>query len=286
MREQVNTWGFIPLVIFKHGPAPEDAVRGVSLVRNVALAARKQYNLLSQLDEVIGTSAFQMLQVPVKGGLTKEKGNTAMGGNVGTMTIGAGNALPIPMDSSRDYKWIGPETGVAEVLERRIENVGNDITSVARMEYSGANVGKVQKSGLSRAFEFENMNRALVDTAQQFANAEQDVFRKVHVMEGGQNADEIRSTAAERFDVEEMAAELERVMKAITLPFGPTAKGELMKRAARTALPNIDPTLLKQIDAEIEEEQAAESEAAAAMREMRTSSDPSLEPDPEDQPAV
>jgi hypothetical protein len=128
------------------------------------------------------------------------------------------------------------------------------------------------------------MNRALVDTAQQLANAEQDVFRKVHVMEGGQDETAIRSTAPERFDVEEMAAELERVLKAITLPFGPTAKAELMKRAARTALPNIDPKVLVQIDSEIDEEQQADAEAAAALREMRT--DPSLDPndDPNDNP--
>lgn len=286
--EQKNPWGFIPVVIFKHAPAPEDAVRGVSLVRNVALAARKQYNLLSQLDEVLAGSAFSMLQVPTKGGgTTKSKGDTSMGGSVGTMTIGQGNALPIPMDSTRDYKWISPDTAVCEVLERRIENVGKDITAIARMEYSGTEAGKVQKAALSRAFEFENMNRALVDTAQQFAKSEQDTFRKVHVMEGGgvEETQAIRSTAPERFDVEEMAAEVERVLKAITLPFGPTAKGELMKRAVRTALPNIDPKMLAQIDAEIDEEQAAEVEAAAAMRDMRTSGDPSLEPGLNDAPA-
>jgi hypothetical protein len=281
--EQTNMWGFIPLVIFKHAPAPEDAVRGVSLVRNVALAAKKQFNVLSQLDEVLGTSAFQMLQVPIKGSAAP-KGTSAMGGQVGVMTIGAGNALPVPMDSTRDYKWIGPDVGVAEILERRIEKLGNDITAIARMEYSGQDASRVQKAALSRAFEFENMNRALVDTAQQLANAEQDVFRKVHVMEGGQDEKTIRSTAPERFDVEEMAAELERVMKAITLPFGPTAKAELMKRAARTALPNIDPKVLVQIDSEIDEEQQADAEAAAALREMRT--DPSLDPndDPNDDP--
>jgi hypothetical protein len=224
-----------------------------------------------------------MLQVPIKGSAAP-KGTSAMGGQVGVMTIGAGNALPVPMDSTRDYKWIGPDVGVAEILERRIEKLGNDITAIARMEYSGQDASRVQKAALSRAFEFENMNRALVDTAQQLANAEQDVFRKVHVMEGGQDEKTIRSTAPERFDVEEMAAELERVMKAITLPFGPTAKAELMKRAARTALPNIDPKVLVQIDSEIDEEQQADAEAAAALREMRT--DPSLDPndDPNDDP--
>lgn len=278
-----NPWGFIPLVIFRHAKAPEDAVRGISLIRNVAKLAKRLFNYHSELDEILAATTFPMLQVPTKPTAGTQGSSRS---KLGTITIGTGNALPVPSDSTRDYKWLSPDTSAAEVYERRIEETKKDIRSIARLEYASSDAARVQKAAMTRAFEFENMNRALVDTAQQFAAGEEDALRKVHVMDGGSDPTTIRCTAPERFDVEEMAAELDRTLRAMDLPLGPTARAELLKRFARTALPNIDPHALEQIDAEIDDEQLASQQEAAAMREMRTNPDPNaLDPNaPPDQP--
>lgn len=276
-----NPWGFIPLVIFRHAKAPEDAVRGISLIRNVAKLAKRLFNYHSELDEILSATTFPMLQVPTK----PTAGTTASArSKLASFTIGTGNALPVPSDSTRDYKWLSPDTSAAEVYERRIEECKSDIRSIARLEYASADAAKVQKAAMTRAFEFENMNRALVDTAQQFAAAEEDLFRKVDAMNGGSAAEEIRCTAPERFDVEEMAAELERTLKAMELPLGPTAHAELLKRFARTALPNIEPSVLETIDSEIDDEQMAAQQEAAALRETRMNPEP--EPGEDDPPGT
>lgn len=273
-----NPWGFIPIVIFRHAKAPEDAVRGISLIRNVAKLAKRLFNYHSELDEILAATTFPMLQVPTKPTVGKEASARS---KLGTVTIGTGNALPVPSDSNRDYKWLSPDTSAAEVYERRIEECKSDIRAIARLEYASADAAKVQKAAMTRAFEFENMNRALVDTAQQLASSEEELLRKVHLMDGGSDATAIRSTAPERFDVEEMAAELDRTLRAMDLPLGPTARAELLKRFARTALPNIEPTVLEQIDAEISDEQLAAQQEAAARRELASNPD-LLEPDADD----
>lgn len=275
--QRPNPWGFLPLVIFRHAKAPEDAVRGVSLIRNVAKLAKRLFNYHSELDEILAATTFPMLQVPTKATSTTAATPKS---KQGTVVIGTGNALPVPADSTREYKWISPDPSAAEVYERRIEECKGDIRAIARLEYSSSDGVKVQKAALTRAFEFENMNRALVDTAQQFAAGEEDVLRKVHLMEGGTDEKQIRSTAPERFDVEEMAAQLENTLRSMELPLGPTARGELLKRFARTALPNLEPTMLEQIDSEIDEEQVAAEQEAAALRETRMNPPDPADPDP------
>lgn len=266
VRELEHGWGRVPLVICRHKPAPTDTVRGISMAASIAKIAKRLLNYTSELDEVLRSCTFPMLQVP-----------TDDPDKLGPIVIGAANALPVKTDSSTEYKWLQPDADVADVYERRIDASEKRISRIARTEYvsnagSGESTGPA-KSGESRAFEFENMNRALCDTAQQFARFIEELFRLVLRLDGASPDVErgVRVTPPDKFDVEEMARELEEALAATSLDLGPTAMAEMRKRLVRKLLPNLSEDLLAQIDKEIEERQVEHEQDRALQREQLAS---------------
>lgn len=259
--EQPNPWGRIPLVIWRYRPVDEDPVRGRSYVRTIARLAKKLFNYESDLDESLRSTAFPILQVPVKGTPPNKRGS---------LTVGAGNGLPLPMESSRDYKYIQPDASNAAVYETRIQTIKKDVSRIARTDYSTSDVEQTQ-SGVSRAFSFENMNRALSDTAGAYAVSEQEALQLVMLMEGAtpEEADKGRVNAPTKFDVEDMDRELTEALQARGLDLGPTAIAEMNKRLVRLLLPNLEQNILDKIDGEIEDGALAAEQERAAMRDMR-----------------
>lgn len=269
-----NKWGTVPIVIFRAKPAPTDAIRGLPMVGSIAKLAKRLLNYLSELDEHLRGSTFSILQVP-----------TEDADKIGVIMAGTGNALPIKPDASVEYKFISPDTGVPEVYERRIEETKKDVRYLGRTEFTGGNASGQQKSGLSRAFEFENTNRAVADTAEQFAQGEQRALRLVLLMEGASkaDADKLRVIPATKFDVEEMAKEIEEALGAKGLGLGATATSEMAKRLVRKLLPNLDEATLAKIDGEIESlATEAEEDRAFERAEMRAGNDEDDEADDDD----
>ncbi len=263
--ERPNPWGVVPLVIVRAKSAPTDSVRGLPMVATIAKLAKRLFNYLSELDEHLRSSTFAILQVPCDDAES-----------LGVIVGGSGNALPVPTKSSTEYKFISPETSVAEVYERRIERTDAAIARNGRVEQSAASGGGQARSGLSRAFEFEVTNRAIADTAALFADGEQRALRLVMLMEGrsDQERDAVRVVAPQKFDVEEMAKEIEEALAAKSLDLGPTATAEMSRRLVRKLLPNLDEATLAKIDAELEARSSeVEEDRAFARAALRAGED-------------
>lgn len=268
--ERPNPWGEIPLRVCVPKPS-QLPLRGLSSIGTVAKLSKRLFNYLSELDEHLRSSTFALLQVPTNSPQT-----------VGTVLGGAGNALPIHPDSSVEYKFLNPDTAIPVVYEKRIEATEKAIERNAKTGYS-ANETKQVQSGVSKAFSFENMNRSLADTAKHHAAFSESALRLVAKMDGASD-DAIASivvTPQTRFDVEELASELENALAARSLPLGPTAVAEMTKRLVRQLLPNIEPEKLAKIDSEIDGLALEAEQARAAQSEMATAEDP-LDDDPAD----
>lgn len=287
--EKPNPWGVIPLAICRHRPSPLDRVRGMSGTRSISKLAKRLLNYTSEIDEHLRSSTFALLQVPVK-----EIKST------GTLVVGPGNAVPIPHDSTRDYKYISPDASVCTVYEKRIAETKKDISSLGSTEFTGGTTGGetsgAGKSAMSRSFEFENMNRSLAETAAQYAAFEQELLRIVARMLGLSD-DEVQKIVVippTKFEVEEMAREIEETLGMRDLKVGPTATGELLKRLVRLKLPGVSDEMLKKIDAEIDDAALQAEQDAAAARELAASAfnpddtgDPNADPnDPNAEPAA
>lgn len=282
VHEQVlpHQWGKVPVEIFRHSPCADDPVRGVSMVASLVPIARRLFNVDSEMDEHLRQSVFAFLQVPTSGTLGIN--------DDGELVIGSGNALPVPLDSSRDYKWVSPDASVATTLKERSETLVESIYRIGRTEFTKGKASDA--SGVSRSFEFETTNRAIADFANSFARSDERLLRLVAIATGDSRDRSalrtIRTTAPSNFDVEEMTKEIEEAISTIIgVKVGATATGEIRKRVIRKMLPNIDPAKLEEIDQEIEDLGNGEAGMTAMDGEMTKALLSQANEDPNEDPA-
>lgn len=278
-----HDYGEVPIRILRHKPVADDPVVGLPMASSVSKLARKIFNYLSELDEHIRSCVFAFLQVPAK---NQQQAQSLVTGNA--------NCLPVDPSSTRDYKYVSPDPSVAKTLEERVATSAREAYRIGRQEYNATgNAGGSTESGIARAFSFESTNRAIADYAGQVAAFDENAMELVARMEGVAVSDDLRTTAPDKFDVEEMARELEDALSAVDLGLGVTAEAELRKRIVRKLLPNLDEETLDLIDEELDalavekqQEAAAQAEAERAALEGDGEGGPPLdgEPPPEDGP--
>lgn len=257
--EGINPFGRVPLVTLVHKPIPDDPMRGIPKAGDASMEARRLFNLLSELDEHLRSSAFAFLQVPCEDP-----------SKIGGIVVGSGNALPIKPDWKNEYKWVMPEGTVSEAYEKRIASTIEEIYRMQRMEFTrGSKYGQA-RSGVSQAFEFEATNRAIADFAANIADFDQACRRLVaRVLPGAPEQSEIITSAATRFDVEEMAKELDEAQAAVSLGLGATFEAELKKRVAFSMLGAIEEDVRQQIADEIDAVAEAERQERRDFDEAR-----------------
>ncbi len=245
----------VPLLFLRRKPVPDDHVRGIPLAGSSSEEARRLFNYLSELDEHLKSCAFAFLQFV-----------TDQPDKVGQILAGSGNALPIKPDWKNTHAWVMPDTKVAAMYEKRIEVTIEEMYRAAKLEFTRGTRGGNARSGVSQSFEFESANRSIADFARMVARFDQEARRLVaSVIPGAPSKDKITTTAPVRFDVEEMAKELDEALSAITLRLGPTATAEIRKKVVRGVLPMLDTMKWGQIESEIDEQAELERKGAAQL---------------------
>lgn len=252
-----NPFGRVPLAIFKHHVSPGDDVRGLPMHGAVAKKSKRLFNLDSELDEHIRGQVFALLVLASKGRTDQ-----------GEIQVGTDNAIYLDADSSQKHYYLSPDTGVAATLETRIENVVREIYRMARVEYARATASAV--SGIARAYEFGQTNRALADFANELARGEEWMDSLVWAGLGKDPAalKGYRAVAPDNFDVEDLAQELKAALDAVSLKIGPTATKRLKLRVVQRLLPQLSADDLSAIEGELDEVAAQEEADAAMTREM------------------
>lgn len=248
--EVAHSFGKVPVLVCRGKPTPDDRVRGMSIVGDLAPSARRLFNLESELDDHIRGQVFAILGVPV----------ADTGANGGEIVIGASNAIKVPMESNLLLHYVAPPATVSATLETRILAMVREIYRIARIEYTKA-AGIT--SGIARAYEFEQTNQRLGDMAGSFARFEEESLELVDGMLGG-DAD-ITVTAPTDFSVEDLESKIANTLAALALKLGVTADTELRRRLVRTLLPNLPSERQTAIEDELEA-QATQGEQDEAMR--------------------
>ena len=251
-----HSHGRVPLKVFRAKPTPDDKVRGMSTIGNSAVAARRHFNLESEMDDHIRGQVFAVLGVPV------EDTGTPLGELVG----GNGNAFSVPMASRLGLHYVAPPASVAETLEKRMDVMVREIYRTENVEHTKA-TGTTATSGVARAYEFEQTNRRLSGLRANLARAEHDALRLAGDMMQAASADELTVTSPTDFSIEDLATEIEAVLSALDLKLGATAETELRRRLISRMLPNLPQAVQDAIDAELEELRAQHEQDAALARE-------------------
>lgn len=236
---RTHRFGCVPLRVFRAHPTPDDRVRGVSTIGNSAVAARRLFNLESEMDDHIRGQVFAVMGVPMMD----------MEANIGEIVAGNGNAIKVPHDARMGVHFAAPPASVAETLEKRMEVMVREIYRTENVEHTKA-TGTTAASGVARAYEFEKTNRRLSGIASSFARSEQDALRLVARM--FRKPETLTVSAPTDFSVEDLSAEIDGVLAALRIDLGTTAEIELRRRLLRRMLPNLPIRLQEAINAELD----------------------------------
>ncbi len=261
--EAQNPFREVPLVSFQHKPNVEEPIRGVSMVGDASIASRRLFNLDSEMDEHLRSNVFALLQVPVPEGQEPPK----------EILAGSSNAVPVPANATRDYKYVAPPASVSETLETRIKNTIREIFRRSRIQFGGE---QVNQSGLAKSWDFEETNRLLSDFVAQLAIGETDVYKLVALVMAvpEDQIDAIRVVPQKDFAVEDLITELDAAEKALVLGLGPTMDMIIKRRLSAKLVENMSPEEIAQVEEELTTERdtalnslAEETEEERAVRE-------------------
>lgn len=245
----------VPLLVMRRKPVPDDPFRGIPMAASASEEARRMFNYLSELDEHLRSCAFALFQVV-----------TDQPDKIGSIIGGNGNAVPLKPDWKNEHKWLTPDPAISQMYESRISTTIEEMYRAQKMEFTRGVRGGQARSGVSQSFEFESANRAIADFARMVARFDEEGRRLASKALPAAPADaNITTTAPQRFDVEEMAKELDEALSAITLRVGPTATAEIKKKVVRGQLPMADTETMSKIESEIDDEAELE---AAGLREL------------------
>lgn len=261
--EGKNTFGSVPIVLYKHKPAPDDPVRAMAMHGAVAQLSRAHMNRMSEFNEHLRGQVFALLVY-----VTKD--------DTEDLTVGTDNAISLPHDATQTHSYIAPPASVAETYEKRIEAIVREIYRIARVEFTRPTGSAT--SGLARAYEFAATNRALSDFAGELARAEMHldwlIGRFYDVPEEELQASTV--VAPESFDIEDLQADIKSTFDLIAGGIGPTATRLLKLKLINQALPQLDDDTRGIIEQELDDDDtqeqtdqalAEEAEAAAAKLE-------------------
>lgn len=249
-----HKFGAVPIVVFRANAAPDDPVRGTSMVGSVAVENRRHFNLVSELDEHLRGTVFALLQVPIPPGAEPPPDGQLVGGN--------GSAVPIPSDSSQSYQFIAPPQSVADTYERRIEASVREMYRIVQAPFD-QDAG-VASSGIAHAYKFESTNKRLVRVGKGFAHADQTALQLVGRALGMDNIKAIRTSAPQGYLVDDISVDLDNLLKAVGLKgMSATAKMLAIGRAVQKMLPNMLSKDRALINDELMELRDADLESAA-----------------------
>ena len=240
-----NPFGVVPVVPFRCKAAMGDHVKGSALHAAASKAAKSLYNRTSEYTEHLRGQVFAVLVVATKGGQLPED-----------LTVGTDNALPVDADGSQSHQFLAPPASVAATYEKRLETEVREIYRLARVEFTRE--GGQTASGLARAYEFAQTNRALADFAAEIAKAELAMLDLVARYYGVSDDERLamQVVAPQSFDIEDLQADIQSGLDLITAQIGPTATKMIKLQLVEQRLRNMPPGTRDVIESELDDEAA------------------------------
>lgn len=197
------------------------------------------YNAISEMREIIRNQTFPVLLIPQRFASNKSDAKS--------IQVGTDNALAYdPADGPPSY--IAPPDNPITVIQGYIKDLIGMIYQSVNLEYVS---GFASGSGLAISYFFQQTQSSLAGMVAQLENAEVNIARLV-VGYTGQRWDGSISYSRD-FDLQDLAADLENAITALSIGVSNTFDRELKKRTARNVLGReVGAEVYAQIDGEIE----------------------------------
>lgn len=207
---------------------------------HIAAIAKRLYNLMSELDEVIRNQTFSIFlyHVPENQNLSEDDMKS-----IGA-TIGTSNALVYRGNAP---SFATPTSIPAKTLEERIEKLEAKIDEIS----NNVELGAAKQSGEALALRFQNMNSDLVDFARRLEQFEKRIFDMVAAWMSTQS--DVTINYPQEFNFVNQIELIEKIERLIAMGAPETLIKQLWKQLANALLPGMDEEVEAAINSEIEE---------------------------------
>ena len=235
--------GVLPIApLFGAKPKPGDYLPEPDFYQ-IAKICQRIYNLRSEIDEAMRNQAFNVLTYP--------------GTDLKSLGIGTNNALGYDPEARHKPDFIAPDTAPMEEQRKDLSLLISEIYRMAQLSF--ATGVQEQKSGVAKAWDFEDTNTTLTD----FADNCEEVERRIALIFGkyvNESSLEYTPSYPDEFGVIDVQAELDEVSSALYLNIGGKFNKEIKKKAARSVF-HKNKELVGEIEADIDQMQEDEIQA-------------------------
>lgn len=238
----------VPVTVYRSRKVKPKVLIPTSEFMQIARANKNLFNKCSWEDEILMNQAFSILLYPSK--------------QTSDLIIGTKNALGFDgANSNFAPSYIAPPIDPVTMLANNRETI---ITEIYRMAALSHVTGvEKQASGISKAWDFENMNMALSSFTLATENAENDIV-KIWELWTKETID-YKAVYPRDFGILDLTASLDNAQKAIDLGGGKVFKIEVLKKIFNEYFPKADKAIQDKVLAELEQMALDESHAEDDM---------------------
>lgn len=242
--------GEIPVVALHSADPLLNEVSVSPWIGDIARINLDIYNAVSELREIIRNQTFPVLLIPQRFQADKSEAKS--------ITVGTDNALAYdPVDGPPSY--IAPPDNPITVIQGYVKDLIGMIYQSVNLEYVS---GFASGSGLAISYFFQQTQSALSGMSAQLEAAETRIARLVAGYAG--EAWDGAISYSRDFDLQDLAADLENAISALSIGVSGTFDRELKKRTARNVLGReVGAEVYSRIDGEIDAEERPYSDFPA-----------------------
>lgn len=250
--------GMVPIVPVNNENLNE--YEGLSLINDLAYVDRAIFNNWSRLDTIVNDQTFSQLIFPVESLLVEEIVTDPVLREK-FLTMATNRILFYSATSTAKPEFISPDASQASFILGMIEKQIKQLYSVLGLSGEVTQETKVASSGISKAYDFQKLNKLLANKADNLEEAEERIYDVFKAWMGNMKA-EVVIEYPEDFDVKNLADEIAEAQQLMLLQISETFKKEIDKQVVLKALPKAEQDVMEKIMKEIEDGNQADILAA------------------------
>lgn len=242
----LNNLGEIPFFWFINVRSPIDPYFGLSDLTDISRITASIVRDLSSLQEIIKFAGFPMMRKP----MLRE-------GQTDVDIVGPRGVLEFDPEQGEDGKpdWLesavaDPVRGGLDFIERKIDEIYEiaHMTGIHALEKSSE-----ARSGVALRYQFSQLSSVLSDKSTNTIEAEYEIVRLwLKWQNRSELLDNVQITRSKRFSLDDMAQDLENLLKSYKEAISATFKREIQKSMSRNILPDLPDKTREIIDEEID----------------------------------
>lgn len=241
IEEKDHGLGEVPIVcIYNKKSKKQRSFLGISQLADIGYIARDIYNLSSQLNQVIEDQTFAILTLQGKAS------------DFSAAEVGTNKALIYPNDTNTP-QYISPQPANAEIIMRQIDQQIEKIYQIAKLEpgngsYKGGQA--TEKSGVAKAWDFQQTNSSLVQKASNLEDAEIKIWSLFAKWEGKDWDGSVEYP--KEFNVKSLNEDIENALNLNKLNLGEEFNKRVKKEIVKKKYPRMSKDDLQEIEDEID----------------------------------